>query len=203
MPRESRKLTPEQVKAAADRAEGIAADDADTPVLGRPTDYKPEFVEQVAKLCELGAKDIEIADFFGVSVATLFRWTQKYPDFCEARRLAKDIADTRVERSLYHRAIGYEFDSEEVFQYKGEIVRAKVRRHVPPDTSSMIFWLKNRKSDKWRDVQKVEHGLPGDFDRLSDQELLEELRKDSSELGVTIEHEPLAIEAKANGKTQH
>ncbi len=203
MSREPRKLTPAQVKAVADRAEGIAVDDADAPIMGRPSEYKPEYVEQVEKLCQLGATDIEMADFFGISVATLYRWSLKYPEFCEAKKVAKEIADHRVERSLFMRASGYEFDSEEVFQYKGEIVRAKVRKHVPPDTVSMIFWLKNRRPEKWRDVHKIEHGLPGDFDRLTDQELLEELRKDSSELGVTIEHEPLAIPAKPNGKTQH
>lgn len=34
---------------------------------GRPTEFKPEYVEQVKKLCLLGATDDEIADFFGVT----------------------------------------------------------------------------------------------------------------------------------------
>lgn len=31
---------------------------------GRPTDYKPEYAEQAAKLCALGATDMDLADFF-------------------------------------------------------------------------------------------------------------------------------------------
>ena len=33
---------------------------------GRPTDYKPEFADQARKLCELGATDQELGDFFAL-----------------------------------------------------------------------------------------------------------------------------------------
>ena len=38
---------------------------------GRPTKYKEEYAEQAYKLCLLGAKDKEMADFFQVSLSTL------------------------------------------------------------------------------------------------------------------------------------
>lgn len=41
---------------------------------GRPPTYKPEYAKQAAKLCELGATDLDIAEFFGVSVRTVYRW---------------------------------------------------------------------------------------------------------------------------------
>ena len=31
-----------------------------------------------------------------------------------------------------------------------------VTKQVAPDTTALIFWLKNRKPDKWRDKPKVE-----------------------------------------------
>ena len=46
--------------------------------LGRPTDYKPEYAEQAAKLCALGATDNDLADFFGVSEQTIYTWRKKY-----------------------------------------------------------------------------------------------------------------------------
>src|SRR6201992_2172237 len=99
------------VKAAADKAEGIAPDDpADKG--GRPSAFKAEFVEQVRKICELGATDIEIANFFDVHVATIYRWQVKYPEFCEALKTGKSALDDRVERSLYHKATGYTYKSE-------------------------------------------------------------------------------------------
>lgn len=162
-------MSPEAVKAAADRAEGLPPDEVVAPKIGRPASYKPEYAEQARKLCELGATDIEIADFFEVSDRTVYRWQLKYPEFCQALKAGKDSADERVERSLYHRATGYTFESEKVFQYQGDIVRAGTREHVPPDTTAMIFWLKNRRPEAWRDKTEVQHNHK--TEQMSDDEL--------------------------------
>jgi hypothetical protein len=118
---------------------------------GRPTDYKPEFSEQAEKLCKLGATDKDLADFFEVSIRTIERWRVQHEDFCRAGKSGKDEADNRVERSLFNRAVGYTFESEKIFNNKGEIVRAPCLEHVPPDVTAAIFWLKNRRKDEWRD----------------------------------------------------
>lgn len=130
---------------------------------GRPTDYKPEYAEQAAKLCALGATDVDLADFFGVSDRTIYRWQAKHEEFCQALKAGKDAADERVERSLYHKAVGYSFDAVKIFQHQGEIIRAEYREHVPPSDTAAIFWLKNRRKDEWRDKQEMEHSAVGDF----------------------------------------
>lgn len=130
---------------------------------GRPTEFKPEYVEQARKLCTLGATDIELADFFGVSDRTIYRWQAAYEEFCQALKAGKDAADERVERSLYHKAVGYSFDAVKIFQHQGEIVTANYREHVPPSDTAAIFWLKNRRKDDWRDKQEHEHSATGDF----------------------------------------
>ncbi len=127
------------------------------PKAGRPSSYRPEFAKDAEKLCALGATDIDLADFFGVSDRTIYRWAAEHTAFCQALKAGKAVADERVERSLYHKAVGYTFDSEKVFQHQGEIVRTKTREHVAPDTTAAIFWLKNRKSAEWRDVSRTEH----------------------------------------------
>jgi hypothetical protein len=124
---------------------------------GRPTRYKPEFAEEAQRLCDAGATDIELADAFEVDVSTIYRWRNSHPEFCEAVKAGKDAADDRVERSLYQRAVGYTFESEKVFQYQGEIVRAPLREHVPPDPGAGMNWLKNRRGEKWRDKHEFEH----------------------------------------------
>ncbi len=172
----------EQIKDAADKAEGIKPPEAEVSV-GRPAKYEPTFVLQAAKLCALGATDVEMADFFGVHVSTLHRWKIEFPDFCDAIKSAKEVADERVERSLYQRAIGYTFESEKVFQFQGGVVRTPTREHVPPDTTAMIFWLKNRRPTTWRDVQKHEHGEVGAFDQMSADELRASIFADLEELG--------------------
>lgn len=128
---------------------------------GRPTEFDDLYVEQAEKLCALGATDEEMADFFGVSVRTLYRWKLDYPEFCQAIKAAKDIADERVERSLYQKATGYNYTEQQaikikVEQHKEEVEVVDVERHAPAETPAAIFWLKNRRKDQWRDKQEVE-----------------------------------------------
>lgn len=152
--------------------------------MARPSKFKPEFVQQAAKLAALGATDREVAEFFGVDERTLNRWKHEKPEFCQSLKVGKGSADERVEQSLYRRAVGYTYDSEKVFQFQGKIVRAEVTEHVPPDTTAGIFWLKNRKPDEWRDRQQVEVGRPGDFERMSDDELADFVRAEAQALGI-------------------
>lgn len=159
--------------------------------LGRPSSYKPEYATEARKLCELGATDIDLADFFEVSDRTIYRWAAEFPDFCQALKAGKDVADERVERSLYHKAVGYTFDSEKVFQHQGVIVRTKTREHVAPDTTAAIFWLKNRKSAEWRDVSRTEHtGKDGGPIKTEDVGTPESRKADAialaARLGITL-----------------
>ena len=126
---------------------------------GRPSAYQPEFAKQATTLATLGATDIEIADFFDVDVRTVYRWKHDYPEFCQALKAGKDAADDRVERSLYMKAIGYEQEEVKIFMPAGAAapVYAPYRAKIAPDTTAGIFWLKNRRSQEWRDKQEVEH----------------------------------------------
>lgn len=173
----------DEIKDIADRAEGLKPE---RHAGGRPTSYQPTFVEQAVKLCKLGATDAEMADFFEVAQSTFYKWKNDYPEFSEALKAGKAEADNRVERSLYNRAVGYTFDSEKVFQFQGQIVRTNTKEHVPPDTTAQIFWLKNRKSQEWRDVRQHEVGGPGDFASLGDDELMREIKAKAKTLGVTV-----------------
>lgn len=141
---------------------------SETPTIGRPTAFKPEYIEQAEKLCRLGATDEELADFFNVNRATIWRWAQKNDRFCNALKSGKEFADERVERSLYHKAIGYTYDAVKIFMPANAEapVYAPYKEHVPPDTTAGIFWLKNRRSDAWRDKREVEHS--GAIERAGD-----------------------------------
>jgi len=127
---------------------------------GRPTDFAAEMIEQAAKLCSLGATDDEMADFFGIHRATLYRWKLEHPEFCDAIKIAKEAADDRVERSLYQKATGYNVTEEQaiklkVGQFEEEVEVVEISKHIPADTTAAIFWLKNRRG--WRDRQEVDH----------------------------------------------
>jgi hypothetical protein len=125
--------------------------------MGRPSKFKEEFIPQAEKLCKLGATDMEIADFFEVEVRTLYRWKAENEQFCQALKAGKDVADERVERSLFARANGYEHNETDIRVVGGEIVQTPIRKYYPPDTTACIFWLKNRRPADWRDKVEQEH----------------------------------------------
>ena len=135
---------------------------------GRPSDYKPEYAAQAEKLCLLGATDMEMADFFEVSVKTIYNWKANYPEFLHALKVGKETLDDRVERSLYQKAVGYKHEAVKIFMPAGadSPVYAPYIEHIAPDTTACIFWLKNRRQQQWRDVHKHEHGEPGAFDNI-------------------------------------
>lgn len=122
---------------------------------GRPTDYKPEYDELAFNYCKLGAQDKELAEFFKVTETTINNWKNEHPKFFESIKKGKDIYDTEeVEVSLKKRAKGYTRTVQKVTK-DGDII--EIDEELPPDPTSMIFFLKNRKPDRWRDKQEHEH----------------------------------------------
>lgn len=127
--------------------------------MARPSEYKAAYAEGARKLALLGATDAEVADFYGVDVRTIYRWKNAHDEFCQALKAGKEQADSRVERALYHRAVGYEQEEVKIFMPAGkeEPVYAKFVAKIAPDTTAAIFWLKNRQPEQWRDRQLLEH----------------------------------------------
>jgi hypothetical protein len=124
---------------------------------GRPSSYRAEYAEQAYKFCLLGATDVEMAGFFGVSEQTLNAWKSRHSEFLESITRGKAIADAEVADRLYQRALGYSHDAVKIFMPQGaaEPVYAPYVEHYPPDTQAASLWLRNRQSSKWRD--RVEH----------------------------------------------
>lgn len=143
--------------------------------MARPTKYKAEFAEQARKLCLLGATDADLADFFEVSEQTINAWKKAHEGFLESLKAGKRLADADVAERLFQRAMGYSHPEEKVFNNQGEIVTHQTTKHYPPDPTSMIFWLKNRDPERWREkpaddggsddlvamLAKLAQGLPG------------------------------------------
>lgn len=123
---------------------------------GRPTKYQESYNRQAEKLCLLGSTDKDMADFFEVDESTINRWKIEYPEFCESIKRGKISADANVASRLYKRAIGYEHDEDKIFNNNGSPLIVPTIKHVQPDTTAAIFWLKNRQPARWRDKQEVD-----------------------------------------------
>lgn len=134
-------------------------------MTGRPSKFKPEFLDQARKLAQLGATDREIGDFFGVDERTINRWKADHPAFCQSLKVGKEGADNRVEQALYRRALGYSHDAVKIaVNAQGEVTQVPFVEHFPPDTTAAIFWLKNRRKDEWRDIKAQELSGPNGGD---------------------------------------
>lgn len=131
---------------------------------GRPSKFKPEFIEQAKKLSMLGLTDAEMASFFEVAESTFHLWKKEHPSFSESLKGGKTLADAEVAASLHHRALGYSHPEDDIRVVNGEIVITPTIKHYPPDTTAGIFWLKNRQREKWRDKPEAEE--PGDSDAV-------------------------------------
>ena len=123
---------------------------------GRPSKFDRRMIDEAARLARYGATDAEMAAFWGVSVPTFYAWQKAHPEFLKALKDGKELSDGAVERSLFERATGYEHDAVKILQYEGSPVIVPYRERYPPDATSMIFWLKNRRPDKWRDKSELE-----------------------------------------------
>lgn len=73
-----------------------------------------------------GLTDEQIAANAGIAPSTLYAWKKDHREISEALKKGKEVVDYEVENALLTKAlIG--------------------------DTTAQIFWLKNRRPDKWRD----------------------------------------------------
>lgn len=73
-----------------------------------------------------GLTDEQIAQNMGISVKTLFNWKTAHLPILQALKKGKEFADYQIENALYDSALN-------------------------GNTTAQIFWLKNRRPDKWRD----------------------------------------------------
>lgn len=126
-----------------------------------------------------GLTNIQIAANMGIAERTITEWIARFPAIDAALKKGKEPVDTQVENALLRRALGYDYEETvtEIEDLGGGRTKKHVRkvtRHVAPDTTAQIFWLKNRKPKQWRD--KVEAAVNVDTEDLSP--LVEMLRDD-------------------------
>jgi transcriptional regulator with XRE-family HTH domain len=127
---------------------------------GRRGIYDESVPKRVFGLAKLGLTERQIAEALGISHGTMDNWKNKHPELLDALLAGKDLFDHGVQKSLLQRAMGYSYweVKEETVVIKGKkfpkITRTK--KQVVPDTTAIIFWLKNRHYTEWADVNKQE-----------------------------------------------
>lgn len=126
---------------------------------GRKSLYKPEYAELAFNYCLLGATDVDLAKYFGVSESAINRWKIAHVKFAEALKEGREEADAKVASRLYARALGYSHEDVHVSNYQGAITITPIIKHYPPDTKAATYWLNNRQRARWRDKLDLSVGL--------------------------------------------
>ena len=155
---------------------------------GRPTLYKRKYAEIARGMCAQGATRADLADRFGVTIKTIVAWQLEHEEFCTSCKQGRVAADDRVEQSFYERAVGYTYDSEKLFVVEGEVIRAPIKEHVPPDPRAAEFWLRNRRPDRWKDAKQLETRV------AEDDPLLAYLKSIDGRVMRPVEHDGPVIE---------
>ena len=109
-----------------------------------------------------GLTDELICKKIGIGARTFYEWMERFPQMAQAIKKGKAPVDIQVENALLKKALGYEYEETitEVEELAGGHQKKhirKVTKHCPPDTTAQIFWLKNRRPERWRDkVEQVQ-----------------------------------------------
>lgn len=101
----------------------------------------PEGLLKIEGWARDGLTDKQIAHNIGISQATLYEWKKQFPELSDTLKKSKDVVDRMVENALFKNAI-------------------------EGNTTAQIFWLKNRKPDKWREKPAYED--TSELDKLDD-----------------------------------
>jgi len=138
-----------------------------------------------------GMIEVDMAVELGVSVKTFEEYKKKYPLFIQSLKRGKETVDDIVVAKLLTRALGYEYD--EIVKEripangkKGHVIAITkiTTKHVHPDVTAMIFWLKNRRPEEWREQKHVD----------PEQQVTPELKQTINVLAILNQKAPEAFD---------
>lgn len=95
----------------------------------------------------------QIASNLGIAKSTLCEYMKVHSDLSDALKKGKEVIDTMVENALLKAAMGYDYEEDGI----GKDGVYSLKKVAHPNTTALIFWLKNRAPKDWRDKQDVEH----------------------------------------------
>lgn len=106
-----------------------------------------------------GLTDEQISKNMSISYSTFREWKKKYSALSAALKKGKTPVDFEVENALLKRAMGFEYEEtetiiEEVDGKQRKRIK-KIKKVALPETSAIIFWLKNRMPEQWRKFNPV------------------------------------------------
>lgn len=146
-------------------------------VAGRKSRFlenKEYYIQMAKQYARDGLIDREIAAKFGIHKSTLYRWMKQCPELRETMKVNKAIVDSQVVDTTIKAIHGFEYEETKVIaDANGKVIQIiKHRKFIPPNSTLIIFWLKNRLG--WRDNATYEHVHSGEIKVTNAKHLLHE-----------------------------
>ena len=120
----------------------------------------------------------QIAHNVGVADSTFRRWKEENEDLSAAIKRGNAPVDLEVENAMLKSALGHKETVRKAIKVKtekqkvgeGKIVEEHIEYvdeevYIPPQVVAQIFWLKNRRPDKWK--EKVEQTVITEVEDLT------------------------------------
>lgn len=119
--------------------------------MGAPSKFTKEREELILNFAKSGAIDKEIAEKAKIKAKSIQNWMDRNPDFFLLLKEAKEFTNDLAEGSLLKLALGYKREVVKVaFTRDGLPCEHRYEIEEPPNITALIFWLKNRRPDTWR-----------------------------------------------------
>lgn len=137
---------------------------------GKPSRYETEIKDKIPAVqgwAMQGLLNKQIAEKLGIHISTLCDYKNKYPEFAEALKRGREVADFEVVNSLHENATGY-WRTEQVVSQKRTVsynsegkrvettepVIVEIQRWYPANVTAQIYWTKNRMPQEWSDKKE-------------------------------------------------
>jgi hypothetical protein len=129
-----------------------------------PSKYTQDMPHRIFTMACLGLTLEQMADSTGVGLSTIKHWIQNRQEVREEYEKGKYSHDFGMEMVLRQKAMGYEYKETKNYSGTDSLGREWTRSvtqtiKVPPDTTALIFWHKNRNPHRWKD--SYNHGNSG------------------------------------------
>ena len=133
--------------------------------LRKGAKFNFDFVKIAEKLGAAGCSSDDIGYVLGVSKASIEKWKQRYPQFAQACKNAKEMAIQQLVAKGIRGAVGYDYeDVDETYRTietdegtMERLVERKVhKKHQSPNSSLIIFFLTNLARGEYQSAKKIE-----------------------------------------------
>lgn len=105
-----------------------------------------------------GLTDQEIFPLMGIKRTAFYKWCREHKEIANAIKEGREPLIVEVEDAFIKECFGYYVtETKTIEKDDGSIETQTMQKYVRPQAGSQIFFLKNRKPERWRERQEIKN----------------------------------------------